>query len=93
MRSFIYIVIYFGVLAFTGLILWLRKLVLKRRLERGLGREVEDRELLSITEWMEATPAQGDTAEQKSRTDPLPKAAQAIDERLTGRRKGRDINL
>jgi len=43
-------------LGFSGFMLWLRKLVLKRRLEKGLGRSVKDDELLSITEWMEATP-------------------------------------
>jgi hypothetical protein len=41
-------------LAISGFVLWVRKLVLKRRLEKGLGRKVQDSELLSITEWMEA---------------------------------------
>jgi hypothetical protein len=42
----------------SGFALWVRKLVLKRRLEKGLGRKVQDSELLSITEWMEATTAE-----------------------------------
>ncbi|HEV7858809.1 MAG TPA: hypothetical protein VGO91_09295 [Pyrinomonadaceae bacterium] len=45
-------------LAISGFALWVRKLVLKRRLEKGLGRKVQDSELLSITEWREATPAE-----------------------------------
>jgi hypothetical protein len=34
--------------------LFIHKLVYKRRLQRRLGRKVEDRELTSITSWMEA---------------------------------------
>lgn len=41
---------------FIGFLYWLRKLMLKRRLREGLGREVSDRELTSLTAWMEATP-------------------------------------
>jgi hypothetical protein len=39
-----------------GLFLWVAKLGFKRRLSKGLGRKVSDRELTSITSWMEATP-------------------------------------
>jgi hypothetical protein len=39
-----------------GFLYWLRKLTLKRRLREGLGREVSDHELTSLTAWMEATP-------------------------------------
>jgi hypothetical protein len=45
------------VLLISGFLLWVRKIVLKRRMEKGLGRKVKDSELTSITEWMEATPA------------------------------------
>ena len=38
-----------------GFLYWLRKLVLKKRLRRGLGREVSDRELTSISSWMQAS--------------------------------------
>jgi hypothetical protein len=39
-----------------SLVLWVLKIGLKRRLSKGLGRKVSDRELTSITTWMEATP-------------------------------------
>ena len=50
------LVSFLAFLLVSGFALWLRKLVLKRRLEKGLGRKVQDADLLSITEWMEATP-------------------------------------
>jgi hypothetical protein len=56
------IVIFLAFIIFAGFVLWVRKLVLKRRLGRGLGRKVQDSELLSITEWMEATPAANNRA-------------------------------
>ncbi|HEX8096970.1 MAG TPA: hypothetical protein VF507_02995 [Pyrinomonadaceae bacterium] len=46
--------VFIALLLILGLIYWLRKLILKKRLERGLGRDVEDRELTSITSWMKA---------------------------------------
>jgi hypothetical protein len=36
--------------------LFIHKLVYKRRMQRRLGRKVEDRELTSLTSWMEAPP-------------------------------------
>lgn len=41
--------------------LFLRKMVLQRRLEAGLGREVEKRELTDIGAWMKATPGVGES--------------------------------
>jgi len=35
--------------------MWIRKLVLKKRLSAGLGRGVSDRELTSLTSWMNAS--------------------------------------
>jgi hypothetical protein len=40
----------------VGVIGWLIKLGLKSRMQRGLGRKVEDRELTSIASWMDALP-------------------------------------
>lgn len=39
--------------------LFAQKLVYKRRLRRALGRDVEDRELTSITSWLDASPREG----------------------------------
>ena len=44
------------VLVLGGISMWLRKRYLKRVMEKGLGRKVEDRDLTSISEWMEAIP-------------------------------------
>ena len=46
---FIAFALLFGFLAF------IRKLVLKKKLSQGLGREVSDRELTSVSAWMNAT--------------------------------------
>lgn len=54
-----YLIVFFLVVAITSFGMFLRKLVLKGRLERGLGRKVEDNELTSITAWMETTPESG----------------------------------
>ena len=51
-----YIISFFIVLVIGGFGMWMRKRYLKRIMSQGLGREVEDRELTSITEWMEAIP-------------------------------------
>lgn len=48
---FLYLAIFF--LA-VSLFLFIHKLVYKRRMERSLGRKVEDRELTSLTAWMDA---------------------------------------
>jgi hypothetical protein len=47
-------VIFLALLLLGGLLLWLRKLMLKKRLSEGLGRPVSDRELTSINAWMQA---------------------------------------
>lgn len=51
-----YLIVFFVTLAMGGIGMWLRKRYLKRVMEQGLGRKVEDRDLTSITEWMEAIP-------------------------------------
>lgn len=43
-------------MALVSLFLFVHKLVYKRRMERSLGRKVNDRELTSLTSWMDATP-------------------------------------
>lgn len=48
-----YVLIFFAV---VSLFLFVHKLVYKRRMERSLGRKVNDRELTSLTSWMDATP-------------------------------------
>lgn len=48
------LIIFVAFMLVTGFFLWLRKLVLKKRLRAGLGREVSDRELTSLTAWMKA---------------------------------------
>ena len=54
--SWIYILSTLIVFAIGGLGMWLRKRYLKKVMEKGLGRKVEDRELTSISEWMDALP-------------------------------------
>jgi hypothetical protein len=51
-----YILAFFIIVAITGIGMWLRKRYLKKVMEKGLGRKVEDSELTSISEWMEAIP-------------------------------------
>ncbi len=41
-------------MALVSLFLFVHKLVYKRRMERSLGRKVNDRELTSFTAWMDA---------------------------------------
>ena len=41
-------------MALVSLFLLVHKLVYKRRMERSLGRKVDDRELTSLTAWMDA---------------------------------------
>jgi len=38
-----------------GLILFVQKVVMKGRMQRQLGRKVQDRELTSISAWMDAS--------------------------------------
>jgi hypothetical protein len=49
----LYVLIFFAV---VSLLLFVHKLVYKRRMERSLGRKVSDRELTSLTSWMDAAP-------------------------------------
>lgn len=50
-----YLLVFFSIIA---LFLFVQKVVYKSRLQKSLGRRVEDRELTSLTSWMEATPAE-----------------------------------
>ena len=54
--------------AFGGLGMWLRKRYLKKVMEKGLGRKVEDRELTSISEWMDALPDERPQTPRRPRT-------------------------
>jgi hypothetical protein len=47
----LYVVIFFLI---VSLFLFIHKLVHKRRMEKSLGRKVTDRELTSLTSWMDA---------------------------------------
>jgi hypothetical protein len=49
----LYVLIFFAV---VSLLLFAHKIVYKRRMERSLGRKVNDRELTSLTAWMEEKP-------------------------------------
>jgi hypothetical protein len=59
----LYVLIFFLI---VSLFLFIHKLVYKRRMERSLGRKVSDRELTSLTSWMEAPP------EEKADDRPAP---------------------
>jgi hypothetical protein len=63
--------LFFAVL--IGFLYWLRKLALKKRLREGLGRDVSDRELTSLSSWMQASP-KDETSEAK----PASPAAAAV---------------
>jgi len=54
--NLIYLLSTLIVFVIGGVGMWLRKRYLKKVMERGLGRKVEDRELTSISEWMDALP-------------------------------------
>jgi hypothetical protein len=45
-----------GFIIFTAISSWILKIKMKRRMQRGLGRKVSDRELTSITTWMQVPP-------------------------------------
>ena len=49
---------FFLIVAITGIGMWFRKRYLKRVMEKGLGRKVEDEDLTSINKWMEASPSE-----------------------------------
>ena len=51
-------------MALVSLALFIHKVIYKRRMERTLGRKVNDRELTSLTSWMEPT------AEEKAEKRP-----------------------
>ena len=51
-----YLIAFFLTLVIGGIGMWMRKRYLKKLMEKGLGGKVEDRELTSISEWMEAIP-------------------------------------
>lgn len=55
------------VFAIGGLSMWLRKRYLKKVMEKGLGHKVEDRDLTSISEWMDALP------DERPNTPPRPR--------------------
>ena len=55
-----YVIAFFLTLIVGGIGMWMRKRYLKRLMEQGLGRKVEDRELTSISEWMDAIPDEPD---------------------------------
>lgn len=61
-----YLIAFFLTLVIGGIGMWMRKRYLKRLMEQGLGRRVEDRELTSISEWMDAIP-------DETRRDPPPR--------------------
>jgi hypothetical protein len=67
-EAWIYILSTAIVLAFGGLGMWLRKRYLKKVMEKGLGRKVEDRELTSISEWMDALPDERPQTPRRPRT-------------------------
>jgi hypothetical protein len=50
-----YIISFFIIIAITGIGMWFRKRYLKKVMEKGLGRRVEDEDLTSISKWMEAS--------------------------------------
>lgn len=54
-----YVVIFFILIA---ILMFVHKLVFKGRMQRQLGRKVKDRELTSISAWME-TPARSQKSE------------------------------
>ncbi len=56
------------VLMIGGVGMWLRKRYLKKVMEKGLGRKVEDRELTSISEWMDALPDERPQGPRRPRT-------------------------
>ena len=43
------------ILIIIGLIAWITKLAMKKRLSEGLGRKVKDHEITSLTAWMNAS--------------------------------------
>ena len=63
----IYLLTFVIVMVIGGISMWIRKRYLKRLMEKGLGRKVEDRDLTSISEWMDAIP------DERPNTPPRPR--------------------
>ena len=51
-----YLITVFLILVISGIGMWIRKRYLKKVMEQGLGRKVEDREITDIGAWMDAIP-------------------------------------
>ncbi len=62
-----YVISFLLVLVIGGIGMWLRKRYLKKVMSQGLGRKVEDRELTSISEWMDAIPDEPESRNQPRR--------------------------
>lgn len=54
------VIIFFLTVVVGGIGMWLRKRYLKKIMEQGLGRKVEDREITDIGAWMDAIPDESD---------------------------------
>lgn len=52
-------------LIISGVASWMIKIMLKRRMKKGLGRNVEDRELTSINTWMGAIPDEKSSSSER----------------------------
>ena len=62
----LWLVLFFLVIALT---MFVHKLIFKSAMQKKLGRKVEDRELTSITAWMEDKPG-ADQSQGRSGTPP-----------------------
>ncbi len=62
-----YLILFFLSLVISGIGMWMRKRYLKKLMEQGLGRKVEDREITDIAEWMEAIPDETEKRAQPHR--------------------------
>ncbi len=62
-----YLIAVFLTLVIGGIGMWMRKRYLKKIMEQGLGRKVEDREITDIAAWMEAIPDESDRRGPPSR--------------------------
>jgi hypothetical protein len=62
-----YVIIFFLTLVVGGIGMWMRKRYLKKLMEQGLGRKVEDREITDIGAWMDAIPDESDRRNQPPR--------------------------
>ncbi len=62
-----YVITFFLTLLVGGIGMWMRKCYLKKIMEQGLGRKVEDREITDIAEWMKAIPDEATRRNQPPR--------------------------